>query len=66
MHEHQLPAVDVSLGEVQNRSGGGALQGKVSVCGRSDDELQVLRGGVAVSGTEVIAGDFSDRVHPYL
>lgn len=66
VYEHQLTAVDVSLGEVQDRSGGGALQGKVSVTGGRDDKLQALGGRVAVGSTEVIAGDFGDGVHPYL
>lgn len=56
----------MSLGEVQDRSGGGALQSKVSVTWGSDDKLQALRGRVEVAGTEVIAGDFGNGVHPYL
>lgn len=66
VYEHQLTMVDVSLGEVQDRSGGGTLQGKVSITGRSDNKLQALRGRVVVSSTEVIAGDFCDRVDPNL
>lgn len=66
VYEHQLMAVDVSLGEVQDRPGGGALQGKVSVTGGSDDKLQALGVRVKVGGTEVIAGDFGDGVHPHL
>lgn len=66
MYEHQLTALDLSLGEVQDWSGGGALQGKVSITGGHDDELQALGGGVAVGSAEVITGDFGHRVHPHL
>lgn len=66
VYKHQLMAVDVSLGKVQDWSRGGALQGKVSITGGSDDKLQALRVRVTVRSTEVIAGDFSDGVHPYL
>lgn len=43
VYKQKLMTVDVSLGEVQDRPGGGALQGKVSVTGGSDDKLKALR-----------------------
>lgn len=41
--EHQLPALYVSLGKVQDVSGGGALQSQVTVARWCDNILQALR-----------------------
>ena len=48
MHKNQLSALYVMLGEIQDVSGRGALQGQVAVTGRCDDELQPFRWSVRV------------------
>lgn len=66
MHEHQLSGLYVTLGEVQDVAGGGALQSQVAVAGWCDDKLQPLIRSVRVLGTELIGGDFCHRTHPHL
>lgn len=66
MHEQQLSTLDVTLGEVQDVPGGGALQGQVAVAGWRDDELQPFWQSVRVLCTELINGDFRDRTLPHL
>jgi len=59
VHEHQLSSLYVILGEVQDLSGGGPLQGQVSVAWWCDDELQSLRlRSVRILCTQIVCGDF--------
>lgn len=66
MHKYQLSSLYVVLGEVQDVSGGGALQGQVAVAGWRDDELQPVGRSVRVLCTKIIYGDFCHWTHPHL
>lgn len=66
MHKHQLAALYVILGKVQDVPGGGALQGQVAIAGWCDDELQAIGRSVQVFCTELINCDFCHRTHPHL
>lgn len=66
VNKQQLSLVDVSLGEVEHRLGGGALQGQVSVAGWHHREVELLWGGVQVLGLQVVRPDLGHRRHPDL
>lgn len=66
VHKHQLLAFYVTLSEVQNVSGGGALQSQVAIAGWCHYELQPFRWSVSVLRTEIACGYLCDRTHPHL
>lgn len=66
VHKQQLSSLDVTLGEVQDVPGGGALQGQIPVAGWCYNELQPIWQSVQVLCAEFIHCDFSDRILPNL
>lgn len=66
MYKHQLAVIDVLLGEVQNRSGGGALQGHVSITWWCDDEFQTLWRRIWILSSKVFSGYLCHRAFPHL
>ena len=66
MDKHKLAGQDVCLCEVQDRPGGGTLEGQVSIGGRGHDELQLLWRGVFVLSVEVLYCNLCDGPNPHL
>lgn len=57
MHKQQLALVYVSLGEVQHRLHGGALQRQMPIAGWGDHEVKVLWRRVLVLHFQILSCD---------